>query len=126
MGDVWMNLAISAAVFLGLWLVVVVLRGQLRMGSSRKGRTRLGHDDDADDDSACSTGAKWSEREERLARRLMKMVGCTLLQGIRAIRREIGHSPDQADETLLGRAAYHYRRELPDKEYPPFRGQSRG
>jgi hypothetical protein len=53
-------------------------------------------------------------REERLTRKLAQTVGCSLAQALPAVRREIDLAPAQSDETLLKRAAYHYRQELPE------------
>jgi hypothetical protein len=65
-------------------------------------------------------------REERLTRQMAKLVGCSLAQAHPAVRREIDLAPNQADETLVKRAAYHYRQELPDKACPVYRDSSPG
>jgi hypothetical protein len=54
-------------------------------------------------------------REERLTGQLARTVGCSLVQALPAVRREVGLAPYQSDATLLKRAAYHYRQELPEK-----------
>src|SRR4051794_39730547 len=47
------------------------------------------------------------EREERLTRKLAALVGCPLGHALPSVRQEIRIAPDQSDETLLKRAAYH-------------------
>jgi hypothetical protein len=66
------------------------------------------------------------EREERLTRRLAALVGCSLAQALPSVRREIEIAPGQSDETLLKRAAYHYRQELPEKTCSVYRDRTRG
>jgi hypothetical protein len=66
------------------------------------------------------------EREERLTRRLAAIVGCDLAHALPAVRREIGIAPDQSDETLLKRAVYHYRQDLPERTCSVYRGRTRG
>ena len=55
------------------------------------------------------------EREERLTRRVAGMVRATLAQALPAVRRELGLAPSQSDETLVKRAVYHYRQDLPER-----------
>jgi hypothetical protein len=55
------------------------------------------------------------EREERLTRRVASMVGASLAQALPAVQREMGLAPSQPDETLVKRAVYHYRQELPER-----------
>jgi len=55
------------------------------------------------------------EREERLARAVARTVGCAPEEALAAVRREIEYAPHQPDETLVKRAAYHYRQELPER-----------
>ncbi|GEM_PF-5772475 len=55
-----------------------------------------------------------NSREERLARKMAGMVGCSSDQALPAVRREIDIAPNQSDETLVKRAAYHYRQDLPE------------
>ena len=55
-----------------------------------------------------------NEREERLARRLAGQLGCPLGAALEAVRRELDLGPAQPDDTILKRAAYHYRQNLPD------------
>jgi hypothetical protein len=54
------------------------------------------------------------EREERLTQKLADMLGCSLAEALPAMRRELELAPTQPDDTLLKRAAYHYRQTLPD------------
>lgn len=53
-------------------------------------------------------------REETLTRKLAGEVGCELEQALPAVRRELELAPSQPDDTILKRAAYHYRREMPE------------
>jgi hypothetical protein len=53
-------------------------------------------------------------REERLARRLARLLDCSPAQALPTIRREVEIAPSQSDETLVKRAAYHYRQEMPE------------
>ena len=55
------------------------------------------------------------EREERLAREVARAVGCSPAEALPAVRRELEYAPHQPDETLVKRAAYHYRQELPER-----------
>ncbi len=64
------------------------------------------------------------EREERLTRQLADMVRCPLADALPAVRREIAIAPGQPDETLLKRAAYHYRQELPDRPCSVYRDRA--
>jgi hypothetical protein len=66
------------------------------------------------------------EREERLTRRLAREVGCPLAAGLPAVRRELELAPSLPDDTLVKRAVYHYRREMPDAPCPVFRGSRPG
>jgi len=66
------------------------------------------------------------QREEGLTRRLAKMVGCSLARALPLIRREIDIAPTQSDDTLLKRAAYHYRQELPEKTCQVYRDSAPG
>jgi hypothetical protein len=54
-------------------------------------------------------------REERLTLALARVVGCPPREALEAVRREIDLAPGQSDETLIKRAAYHYRQDLPEK-----------
>lgn len=65
-------------------------------------------------------------REERLARRLAKTVGCSPAQAAPAVRTEIEYSPNQPDDTLFKRALYHYRQNQPEKTCGVYRDQTRG
>ncbi len=56
-----------------------------------------------------------NEREETLTRKLASRVRCSLADALPAVREEIKHGPNQPDETLLKRAEYHYRQNLPEK-----------
>src|SRR5438105_4564691 len=65
-----------------------------------------------------------NSREERLTRKLARVVGCSLEQALPAIQREVNIAPNQSDETLVKRAAYHYRQELPERFCPVYRDQA--
>jgi len=65
-------------------------------------------------------------REERLTRRLAELVRCPLPEALPAVRREIALAPGQSDETLLKRAAYHYRQDLPDRPCQVYRDRAPG
>jgi hypothetical protein len=54
------------------------------------------------------------EREERLTRRLAGQLGCPPGAALEAVRRELALAPTQTDDTILKRAEYHYRQNLPD------------
>ncbi|HEV3204956.1 MAG TPA: hypothetical protein VGY77_11260 [Gemmataceae bacterium] len=53
-------------------------------------------------------------REERLTRKLARLLGCSPAQALPAVRREVEIAPSQSDETLIKRAAYHYRQDMPE------------
>jgi hypothetical protein len=55
-----------------------------------------------------------NEREERLTRKLVRQLGCPLWAALEVVRKEIEIAPTQSDETILKRAAYHYRQNLPE------------
>ena len=65
-------------------------------------------------------------REERLTRKLAITVGCSLEQALPAVRREIEIAPNQTEETLIKRAAYHYRQELSEAACRVYRDTVRG
>jgi hypothetical protein len=65
-------------------------------------------------------------REERLTRKMARIVGCSLGQALPAVRREVDLAPSQSDETLVKRAAYHYRQELPETSCPVYRDKAPG
>ena len=65
-------------------------------------------------------------REERLTRKLARVVGCSLDQALPAVQREVKIAPNQSDETLIKRAAYHYQQELPEKVCQVYRDQAPG
>ncbi|MSR55211.1 MAG: hypothetical protein EXS09_18270 [Gemmataceae bacterium] len=67
-----------------------------------------------------------NEREESLTRQLAQTVGCSLGQALAFVRNELDHAPSQADDTLLKRAAYHYRQELPEKTCQVYRDRAPG
>ena len=102
MPDVWVTVAVAAAL-LGVGFVML---------SRRQGGGPVV--DFAD------------PREERLARRLAGAVGCTPAQALPAVRREIDIAPGQSDETLLKRAVYHYRQDLPEKTCSVYRDRAPG
>lgn len=66
------------------------------------------------------------EREERLTRRLAETLRCGLAQALPLVREELRLGPGQSDETLLKRAAYHYRRNLPEKACHVYRDRAPG
>jgi hypothetical protein len=53
-------------------------------------------------------------REERLTRKLARQLGGPLGPALDAVRKELEIAPTQTDETILKRAEYHYRQNLPD------------
>ena len=63
-----------------------------------------------------------SEREERLTKKLAALVGCSPAQAHPWLCKELEIAPDQTDDNLLKRAAYHYRRNQPDAACPVWRG----
>lgn len=65
-------------------------------------------------------------REERLARRVARSVGCLPVDALAAVRREIEYSPNQTDDTLVKRAVYHYRQEMPERTCGTWRDASPG
>jgi hypothetical protein len=54
------------------------------------------------------------EREERLTNQLAATLGCSPAQALPSLRQELHLAPGQSDETLLKRAAYHFRRNMPE------------
>jgi hypothetical protein len=66
------------------------------------------------------------EREERLTREVARAVGCWPALALPAVRREIEYSPGQSDETLVKRAAYHYRQEAPERTCNVYQDRARG
>jgi len=66
------------------------------------------------------------DREERLTHRLAEVVGCTPEEALPAVRRELEIAPGQSDETIIKRAAYHYRRAAPEKTCQVYRDRSPG
>ena len=89
MSDLWLPLAIAGAVIL---VAVLYLR-------TRREEPMVFAD----------------QREERMTRKLAQTVGCSLTQALAVVQHEIEIAPTQSDDTLLKRAAYHYRQELPEK-----------
>jgi hypothetical protein len=65
-------------------------------------------------------------RDGDLAVQLAKIVGCTPLLALDAVRHELDLAPTQTDEVILKRAAYHYRNNLPEREQPRYRDKVRG
>lgn len=65
-------------------------------------------------------------REESLTRQLAHTVGCSLVQALAVVRIELGIAPSQSDDTLLKRAAYHYRQELPEQTCQVYRDRAPG
>ena len=66
------------------------------------------------------------QREERMTRKLAQMVGCSLAQALAVVQHEIEIAPTQSDDTLLKRAAYHYRQAVPEKNCQVYRDRARG
>ena len=66
------------------------------------------------------------QREESLTRRLAHTVGCSLPRALAFVRRELEFAPAQLDDTLLKRAAYHYRQELPEQTCQVYRDRAPG
>ena len=100
MSDLWMPLAIVGAVGMGAFLLLRPRRPEPMVFAS--------------------------EREERLTRRLADLVGCSLTQALAFVQREIAIASTQSDDTLLKRAAYHYRQELPEKACGVYRDRVSG
>lgn len=67
-----------------------------------------------------------NDQEERLTCRLAQELGCSLHQALPAIRHEVELAPHQSDETLLKRAAYHYRQAIPERTCQIYRDRARG
>lgn len=67
-----------------------------------------------------------NEREERLTMQLTRMVGCSPAQALPYIQREIEMAPTLPDETILKRASYHYRQEIPETTCQVFRDRTPG
>jgi hypothetical protein len=105
MPDVWVIVAAVAAVPLALGLARLARLARRREGAP----------------------AEFADgREEGLARRLAREVGCAPAQALPAVRRELGIAPHLPDGTLLKRAAYHYQRELPEKQCRVYRDRAAG
>ena len=102
MPNVWIAAAIAAGVVLALGLSVSFMRRKAAPVSFT------------------------DEREERLTQKLADMLGCTLAEALPAMRRELQIAPNQPDDTLLKRAAYHYRRTLPDGACRVWRDRTSG
>ena len=66
------------------------------------------------------------EREERLTRRLAGEVHGSLADVLPSVREELRLGPSQSDETILKRAAYHYRQNLPEKTCSVYRDAAKG
>ena len=67
-----------------------------------------------------------SEREEDLTRKLADRLRCDLAQVLPSVRAELQIAPDQTDDTILKRAEYHYRRNMPDTPCGVWRDRSPG
>ena len=67
-----------------------------------------------------------SERDERLTRLLSQTLRCSLAAALSSLRTELRIAPDQTDETLLKRATYHYRRNLPEGSCSVYRDAKPG
>ena len=53
-------------------------------------------------------------REERLTKQVAQVIRCAPAQALAAVRREVAIAPNESDETILKRAVYHCRQELPE------------
>ena len=67
-----------------------------------------------------------NEREERLTVAVARTVGCHPAAALPAVRREIELSPNQPDEVLVKRAAYHYRQDQPAITCQAYRDRAPG
>ena len=67
-----------------------------------------------------------SPREQRLTGAMARVVGCSLAEALPAIQRELEIAPNQSDETLVKRAAYHHRQELPAATCQVYRDRAAG
>src|SRR5438093_13399399 len=65
-------------------------------------------------------------REEQLTRAMAQIVGCSLAQALPSVRKELEIAPNQSDETLVKRAAYHYRQELPAQACAVYKDKAPG
>jgi hypothetical protein len=65
-------------------------------------------------------------REEKLAALAARQLRCSPAEALPAVRRELGISPDQPDETLVKRAVYHHRRSEPDRACGAWRDRAPG
>jgi hypothetical protein len=95
-----------------LWMIVGAAAGLVLVFGLTRPRREVAHFDD--------------EREERLTRRMAREVGCSLSAGLPSVRRELKLAPSLPDDTIVKRAIYHYRREMPDAPCPVFRGSRPG
>jgi hypothetical protein len=100
----------NALVVAGMVAVVVVALGLVRLVGRRR------------EEPVGFAG----EREEQLTRKLAAMLGCPLAQALPWLRKELRIAPDQTDDNLLKRAAYHYRRDQPDAPCPVWRAGKPG
>jgi len=66
------------------------------------------------------------QREERLARRVAALIGCTPSEALPAVRNELAIAPNQSDETLTKRATYHYRESIPETQCRTYRDPKPG
>jgi hypothetical protein len=89
MSDVWILAALAAVLAAGLFLL-----------NSRRREAPVAFAD---------------AREEALTLKLAALVRCTPAEALPAVRKELELGPNQTDETILKRAAYHYRQALPEK-----------
>ncbi len=66
------------------------------------------------------------EREERLTMAVARMVGCHPARALPVVRREVELAPNQTDEVLIKRAAYHYRQDQPTVTCQTYRDRAPG
>jgi hypothetical protein len=67
------------------------------------------------------------EREEQLTKQLADRLGCSWGIALGFVRREIELAPKESDQTILKRAEYHYRRNLPESGLcGTYRNRTRG
>jgi len=67
-----------------------------------------------------------SEREETLAKRVASTVRCALPDALAAVRKELQFAPNQSDDVIAKRAAYHYDREHPAEHRVTYCDRVRG
>ena len=114
MSDVLVNLAVSAVVLAGLWLLLTALA---RAWGAPPDRT--------EEPAACSQTPPLPEgaadRVAGLAAGLARRVGCDPRTAAEAVEQELRYSPTAADVIILRRAEYWHRRNAPETCRPTYR-----